>query len=454
MLWKRRPLIAGIITLAASGLFIRLISTVYRIALVRIAGEDVLGLYQLALPIYRLGWTLATAGLPVAINQLTADAAGRRDAYGAQRLRTVGIKLTIAIAASVSLALWLATDFLAADILGDVRTTLPLRFMPTLLFPAALSAAYRGVLQGMQRMGPIAASTALEVALRSPVVLYTVALAVPLGIDWGASAILFGLTVGEVASLILLIWMARVALREQQSLMTARRSPVRGAYFAWSDFIPYSRRLLRMGIPVMGSGFLNNVLNIASVAIIPRRLVLAGLTADEAVRALGRLTGMAVPILYMPMVIISPIIRVLEPTVANRRAHAGSQAIRPIVMKAFAATAVISCLASATFLVLPERLGQILYNVNGLGDIIRPLAVAAPFAYFGYVTSGVLYGLGRTGTVMINSAAGNMARLLLIWALAHRPEWGIIGVTWAVVADYAVSAILNVIVLPVAARRR
>ena len=77
MLWRRRPLVAGAVTLFLSGLAIRAVSTVYRVALVRVAGEDILGLYQLTLPIYRLGWTLATFGIPVAISQLSADRAGQ-----------------------------------------------------------------------------------------------------------------------------------------------------------------------------------------------------------------------------------------------------------------------------------------------------------------------------------------------------------------------------------------
>lgn len=453
MLWKRRPLVAGAVTLLASGLFIRLISTVYRIALVRIAGEDILGLFQLTLPIYRLGWTLATAGLHVAINQLTADATGRRDLHGAARLRDVGIKLTLFSAFAVSLALYLGSDFIAAEILTDPRTRLPLALMGTLLFPAALSAAYRGVLQGEQRMGPIAASTALEVALRSPVVLYSVAVLAPMGLDWGATAIVFGLTVGEIASLILLVWMARSILR-QDPLAVEPRTRRKRSPFVLVDFIPYCRRLLRIGLPVMGSGVLNNVLSIVSVAIIPRRLGLAGLSMEEAVRAFGRLSGMAIPILYMPMVVISPIVQVLEPAVANRRAQRGSQAIRPIVTKAYLVAAGMGVVTTACFLLIPEKLGQLLYSVHGLGSLIKPLAVAAPFAYIGYVTSGTLYGLGRTGTVMINSAVGNLARLSLIWTLASQPEWGIVGVTWGVVADYAVTSVLNVLSLPRAIRRR
>lgn len=449
MMWKRRPLIAGAVTLFASGLLIRVISTVYRVLLVRVAGEDIVGLFQLTLPVYRLGWTLATFGIPVAISQLTADAAGRGDAYGASRLRSVGLKLTALVALVTAAGLAFGNELVAVEVLTDARTGLPLVLMGLLLFPAALCSAYRGVVQGQQRMTPIAASNALEVIVRAPVVLFAVAWTLPWGIEWGAASIVFGLIVGELASLALLF---RIANKGDSSLRPAKR-PRGRSHFLTTDFIPYAKRLLRIGIPVMGSGVLNNLLNIFSVAIIPRRLGLAGFTMEEAVRAYGRMSGMAIPLLYMPMVVISPIVSVLEPTVARRRAQAGSQAIGPVVRKAYAVAVGISILSAAAFFILPEQLGKLLYNVEGLAGLIRPLTVAAPFAYIGYVTSGVLYGLGRTGIVMINSAVGNIVRLVIIWNLAAQPQWGIEGVMWGAVADYAVSAVLHMVTLPRAVRR-
>lgn len=450
MLWKRRPLVAGAVTLVASGLAIRVISTIYRVLLVRVAGEDIVGLYQLTLPVYRLGWTLATFGIPVAISQLTADALGRGDLYAARRLRSVGVRLTGLTALAVATALALCRGWIATEIVTDPRTALPIAFIAVLVLPSALCSAYRAVVQGQQRMGPIAASNALEVLVRTPVVLYAVAWAAPWGAGWGASGIVWGLIVGEIASLLLLL---RTAHADGKPL-SRPAARVRGrAHFRATDFLPYSRRLLRLAAPVMGSGLLNNLLGMVSVAIIPRRLGLAGLSVDEAVRAYGRLSGMAVPILYMPMVVISPIVSVLEPAVARQRAQRGTRAIGSVIRKAYAVALLVSAASAAAFFFLPEHLGRILYGAEGLASLVRPLAVAAPFAYIGYISSGILYGLGRTGWVMVTSAAGNLVRLVLVWYLAARPEWGINGVTWGVVADYAVSAVFSTVAVPWALRR-
>lgn len=455
MWWKRHPLIAGAITLFLSGLFTRAVGTVYRIFLVRSAGEEVLGLFQMTLPVYRVALTLATLGLPIAIARLSAEASGRGRGQEAARYQHVGLTLTLYSAMIVAIALIISSDFLATTVLTDPRTRFPLLIMGLLLIPSSLAASYRGALQGQERMGPIAASSAIEAAIRSPIVLYFVAILMPFGAAWGASAIVLGLTVGELFSLFVLIWALRQAQRSLPwgselsgplgpTTPRSRKSSVRFHLF---DHVPIGKRLLRLGLPVSASGLLNNMLSLASVAIIPRRLGLAGIAMEEAVRAYGRLSGMALPLLYMPMVAIHPIIQVTLPSVSSRIATGGTASVRPLIRKAFAVALAIGGLASILFAVFPTHLSQILYGVGDLDLLVRPLAIAAPFAYLGHVAAGVLYGLGRTRAVMANSAIGNTVRLALVWHLGAQPTLGIYGVLIGSLADYVVTAILNLVTL-------
>lgn len=462
MWWRRHPLVAGAVTLFLSGLFTRAVGTIYRILLVRTAGEAVLGIFQMTMPIYKLGWTLATLGLPVAIARLTADAMGRRQRVTAYRLRRVGLALTLYAAIGVALVFLFGSGFLAETILTDGRTRLPLALMGALLVPAALCASYRGALQGEERMGPVALSTAVEALIRFPVVLYLVILLLPKGMEWGASGIVLGLTIGEVFSLLVLVWAMRrpYGVHPDEVARTGRlpipspRPADRRVRFHLFDHVPLSRRLLKLGLPVSGAGLLNNLLSIASVALIPRRLGLAGFTMDEAIRLYGRLSGMALPLLYMPMVAVQPIVQVVIPSVSSRFATGGRSAVLPLIRRAFLLSFAVGCGAAAAFLLLPDLLTRILYGVSDLGSMVRPLAFVAPFAYVGHVAAGILYGLGKTGTVMIHSAAGNLIRLGLIWHLASQPEWGIYGVLIGSMADYMVTAVLNTAALLRMLRRR
>jgi stage V sporulation protein B len=304
-----------------------------------------------------------------------------------------------------------------------------------------ISSALRGSLEGQGNMTPVALSSVVEALVRLPAVLLVVPLFIDKGLDWAVMGIKVGVIISEVVSLLALI----IISRKNVGKIFPKPAKTKGIHFILLDHIPLAKKLLKVGLPVSGSGFLNNVLSLITVAITPRRLSVMGMEIDEAIRAYGRLTGMAVPLLYMPMVAIYPIVRVLQPTVANLAAKSGLNSVKPLLRKAYMIAGGISLISATLFFFLPDLLGSLLYGINDLGSLIRPLAVVAPFAYLGSVTMGALYGLGRTGVVMTNSAIGNLARLILVWSLAAR--WGIEGCLWAVIADYILSSGLDMLYL-------
>lgn len=458
---RRRPLVAGAAALFAAGLANRIIGTVYRVLLVRTAGEDVVGLFQMTLPIYRLAWTLATAGLHVAIARLTADALGSHDLKAANRFGRVGFTLSIVTAAAASSLLFLSQPIWSERVLTDSRTHITFLVLPLLLFPAALSASLRGVLQGREQLGPIAFSGFAEVTSRVPVVLLFVSLLMPLGPEWAAAGIALGLCFGELVSVGYLGWVVKkgshlkrlIAKAPVSTPMHPRKQREKRSRFIVIDQLPVTLALFRLAAPLLLSGLVNGALGMINVALIPRRLVEGGILATEATALYGRLFGMALPALYMPMVAIHPLVHAAIPAIAKRLAERRKGAVKRLLLQCFTITGIVSVAASAGFWLYGEEIGQLLYGVNGLGALIVPLAVAAPFAYLDHIGVGVLYGLGRTGIALINSVAGSLLRLVLIIALVDNPAWGILGALWAVIADYALTSILHVIALSVILRR-
>ena len=74
----KRTLVAGAVTLALAGAVTRGIGAVYHVVVVRVAGPEALGLFQMAMPVYRLASGIASIGFHVAVVRLIADSLGRR----------------------------------------------------------------------------------------------------------------------------------------------------------------------------------------------------------------------------------------------------------------------------------------------------------------------------------------------------------------------------------------
>ncbi len=74
----KRTLVAGAVTLALAGAVTRGIGAVYHIVAVRVAGPEALGLFQMAMPIYRLASGVASIGFHVAVVRLISASSTHR----------------------------------------------------------------------------------------------------------------------------------------------------------------------------------------------------------------------------------------------------------------------------------------------------------------------------------------------------------------------------------------
>jgi stage V sporulation protein B len=307
-----RPMVKSMLALFTSSLFGRIMGTVYRVALVRAAGQDAVGLIQLALPVYRIARSVATMGLPVAVAKLTAE---RSELQRKPDLTVYHMAAALMLRASLlAFAVQaLFSRFFAAVVLADVRTEMAIVILAILLIPIAATSALRGVVQGLQRQDFMAGSDIAEVAVRIPVTLCLVALALPYGPAYLAGAVAAGFLVGELGC----FFVMRTGLRK------AVEGYGRGRRHRPAMACPplRVRTLLGLGVPVMLTGLLNNAMSLITVALIPRLLQKTGLTIEEATRAYGRLSGMAVPTLYMPMVLILPVTQTMLPEITRLAAQ-------------------------------------------------------------------------------------------------------------------------------------
>ncbi|MCR4425213.1 MAG: oligosaccharide flippase family protein [Firmicutes bacterium] len=432
----RRTLVIGAVALAASGGVTRVVGAVYRVLLVRIAGAEVLGLFQMTMPLYRLAFSVATMGLQVAVVRLVADGLGRKRPQDVRAYVRSSLGAVAVSGLTVALLLALGAPQLAMFLFKDERLAPVIACLGALLIPAAMSAVLRGIVQGSGNMPYIAAANAAEAVIRVPGVVVALSVFLPAGMGPAATGIVAGMLAGELGSLAILGVKARstvagLAQRPGAALLDSRPS--------WR----HSRALFRLGIPAMMSGLLNSVMGLINAAIIPRRLLIAGLTQSQATQAFGQMSGMVVPMLYMPMMLVAPVTQVIIPAVAERMARGMQEGVRRLLGKAFLVAGAIGLTSAGIFSLIPGQIGQILYGAPHIAPLIRPLAVAAPFVYLGAVAGGTLYGLGQTSAVMVNVLAGDLTRYAVTCALVSNPAWGILGAVWALTADCAVTAILN-----------
>lgn len=432
-----RPILRGTIALTLAGLYARVAGSLYRILLVRVVGDAGIGLFQMSLPLYSLATHLATLGLPGALAKVVAEGSARGDWPAVARVWRIATGLVLAASLLTALAAWAASDLLAHRVLTDPRTALALLIMPVAVVASSLASVLRGYFQGLAELVPGAAAQVVEQTVRIVTVLGLAMWLLPYGLPAAAGGAMAGIALGEAAALICL-W---VFYRRQEGRVRPWPLPSRQRQ-APADPVA-AAGLLRLSSPLMAGGLIASLTATADVLLIPRRLLEAGHTWEDATRLYGQLTGMAMPVLFLPMVVLYPLLTLVVPAVASAAALGNRAALAQRIRLSCRLTLAVGLAASALFLSVPRPLALFLYGSDEIAPLVSLLALAAPITFLQNTEAAVLTGLGLTGWELRNYLAGVALRLAAIYTLTAIPSLGIRGALWGIILGQATMLLLH-----------
>lgn len=456
---RRRPLLRGALMLMGAGALSRGIGTIYRILIVRWAGPEALGLFQMVMPLLRTASTVATLRLPVALTRLTADATARGDVQEVmrgRRLTAIMITVLSILAAWATIAL---APFMAGKFFTDPRTERLILWLPLAFVPSALTGIFRGFAEGRHNMLSTSVGQVAEQLIRVPVSLWLVGHWMARGVEHMAAALVIGHGIGETVGLITAMIMSgwwsyakdlRNAGQRFDPKEAGRSSTAPSGKAWWSepffvviDDLRTLKTLFGVAVPLSLATFINTTAQMINVGLVPRRLLVAGFSLSEATQLYGQLTGIVMPLLYMPMLVIFPVATVLTPAIADAVAIGRYEVAR---RRFFTGTGVALAVGIGTLLLcqtFPEAIPRLLYDMPEAAPLVALVGLGAPFAFAGAIFGSVLHALGKTNFLLYNFVGVTIVRLVLIYFWTATPRLGISGALWALLVDFALTAIIN-----------
>ncbi|ASJ52695.1 polysaccharide biosynthesis protein [Brevibacillus formosus] len=208
---KKSHFLAGALILAIAGILSKVIGMFYRIPLQEIVGDRGLGLYQEVYPLYLTFLILATAGVPVALSRVIAEALaeGKQGSIGQILARSMVMMGAIGL---VLFVLLYVSSPLIAKLMGNPHLIEPIRAISMSLLFVPLIAVIRGFFYGHQKMLFVGLSQIVEQTLRVVFILVASLYLVSLGED--TDTVITGVNFGTMIStflslgfLALLMWL-------------------------------------------------------------------------------------------------------------------------------------------------------------------------------------------------------------------------------------------------------
>jgi len=406
-----RRILTGALTLTAAGVITRILGFVYRIYMSNLMGAEGMGLYQLIMPVYALAWSISCAGFNTTVSKLTAQERAKGEYGNMGRVLKQSVVITTLLGAGLTVVLYFGAEFLAVNFFNDPRTYLPLKIL-ALAFPfMAAGTCMRGYFIGLQETKIPAANQVLEQVVRMVVIYLLAARFVPRGLTYAAAAAVIAIVVEEVFSFFFVFISYRVHKKKRRFFK--RPSISSGQALAL---------IMGMALPLTGNRVTGSLLSAWENVLIPSRLQMYGLTATEAISEFGRITGMAMPLIFFPTAVLTALSVTLVPAVSEAAAARRLDRITGATSKAMLFASIIGMGATALFVFFGHELGMAIYN-QPIGFMLQILGIMCPFIYMQIILSGVLNGLGCQMFIFRNSIISSAISIAFIYFLV--PVYGL-----------------------------
>lgn len=424
----------GTLALGLSGILVKILGMLYKIPLANLLGDEGMGYFNAAYTVYTLFFVLATAGLPVALSLLVADASAKGEGGRAEGIYRVAERLFLAVGLILALAMAIPSKGIAG-LLGSEKAHLGILAVAPAIFFMSYASAMRGYFQGLRLMTPLAVSQLVEAAGKFIIGLLLIFLTLdshPLSTV--AAYGILGLTFATFFAMLYLM-LARYIHRKKTATCQA----------VYVESAPLKRKLLGLAFPVTLSALVTTLASSLDLFLILRMLRAQGYTAEEASAAYGNYSALAVPLFNMPTVLILPIAYSVLPYVRGALAQGNREGAKGASLRALKMTAILSIPASVGMSLLAKPILSLLFTDEAAVLRAAPLLSILSLAIFPLamltVTATLLQAYGKLWFPIGATFVGIGVKLFVtLWGM---PRVGIAATPFGTFLCYSLVAALT-----------
>lgn len=304
----KKSFITGAIILMAAGFIVRILGFIYRIYLSNLIGAEGMGLFQLIMPLYSLIVLTLTSGISIAVSKMIASELARSHIVNVRRITKLALLVVFFAGIIVSVTLLIFSNFISATILKDSRTYYSLIIMVPCIPLIAAASAIKGYFYGIQQVTPTAISQIVEQIVRIAVVILMASYFVNISMQFACALATLGMAAGEIANLAILLFIYKY--QKIKPLYTRSR-------FGFLRKRLILKDLFKISVPVSFNRFITSIMSAIEFILIPRRLISGGMSFHSSLAEYGRLTGMAMPLIFFPALVTSSLATTLVPAISE-----------------------------------------------------------------------------------------------------------------------------------------
>lgn len=398
----------------------KILGFLYRIYLSHSIGAEGIGIYSVALSIFGLLYTLCCSGVPITVSRLMTKYRAEKKTLKVAKVITAGLSFALLTSIPVCLIFYFsgsAFSFLFAD---ERSLHVFLVLLPGLVFTCVYS-VLRGVFWGNKDFFPYSVIELLEEICM--IIVGVILISLSTDVYQGAYR-------AGVAVLISYVFSFTLAV----VVFFLRKNKLKNPL---SEFKP----LLKSATPVTAMRTAGSFATSLVSIVLPLRLISAGYSEVQTMRAFGAVVGQAFPILSIPTTLIGSFTLVLIPEIAENYYNKRHFYLKRDVEKAIKFTSLLTFIFIPVFFVCGEEIGIIFFGEYECGKYVTATSFLMIFMSLSSLSTSILNSMGLETKTLVFYVVGGALMLLSIWFL---PKYvGIYALIIGFAMVYGITTILN-----------
>ncbi len=419
--------------LACGNLALQALGFFYRIILSRFAGAEGLGVYRLVNSAYLVLNAGCLSGVTTACSRMSAAAEAKMEYGKTKAVLRLAFRVFFATFSICAAVVILKKNEIAEGLLGDVRCAKAFPFLLMCLGLTGIENIFKSLFIGLEQMRYTALSEVGEQTVR--IISVGTLLMCYNGSDYGTVAMLIfaGMVASEVFSALLLTFVFK------RSVYASRTSEPPSSGLRLEFF--------RMAVPLSASALCGNLISSAGSVMLPQRLMEAGLSYSEALSAMGVISGMAMPLILLPIALVSSVCTALLPAVTAAEAVRNNKRVCTLIGRAVSTIGLIAVPATAVLVPLAPDLSLLFFKQPLTKEYVMLLGMVAVSAYYQMASGSLLNALGLQRFSLVTSVSSELLQLILMCRWCAKPTMGIYGYLFAMLISAASAFSVNYVIL-------
>ena len=396
----------------------------YRVVLSRLIGAEGLGLYQVALSLFSLFLTVGTGGIPITVSRMISKSKAENDPLGERRAVSAGICLCLVLTLPFCLILGAFGKHMTF-LFSDERSFGVFRILLIGLACSSVYAVIRGSFWGNKEF---LTPSILEIAEETVMVIAGVLLlrSVPspaVGAEKAAWAVVISYFFSFTASLLCFFFRG------------GKLSTPKTAF----------KPLFKATMPITSVRASGSLVNSAVAVLLPVMLIRAGAGKTEALRLFGIVSGMVLPVLFIPSTLIGSLSLVLVPELSEDFYRKNYARLRKNLERGLSVSFLIACVLIPFFYALGEDIGRLAFSEAAAGKmIVKSSLVLLPMSVT-MISTSMLNSLGFEKQTFLFYFIGAAAMIVCILILP--PVCGVYAYIVGLGVSYILTAVCNLVFL-------